>query len=196
MSNWSLKLNSNKAELRRELLAERRMINSASRQQAAEQAAQILVTTEIFQSSQRIGCYLATENEFDCLPIIKKIWAAKKNCYLPRLISGGEPLLEFVEYQENALLQPNRYKILEPVEKENIPLNKLDLVIAPLVGFDLKGHRLGMGGGYYDWTFAAKTCCLLGLAYEVQQVAELPDEQWDVMLDGIITEKGVTLFKK
>lgn len=188
-----MKLN-NKVELRRELLAKRKTIDATLRQQAAEQAAQLLVKTEIFQKSQHIGCYLAAANEFDCSSIIKKIWAAKKNCYLPVLLSNGEQLLKFVQYHENTLLRPNRYKILEPVDEESIPLNKLDLVIAPLVGFDSEGHRLGMGGGYYDRTFTTKTHCLMGLAYELQQVAELPQEPWDVMLDGIITEKEVVFF--
>lgn len=76
----------------------------------------------------------------------------------------------------------------------------LDIVITPLAAFDLQGHRLGTGGGYYDRTFAflqkntVKKPKIIGLAYAEQQAELLPHDQWDIDLDGVVTEKGIVWF--
>ena len=150
----------------------------------------------MFQASHHIACYFATGEEFDSYPLIEKIWQAKKNCYLPIL---AEKSLHFVLYQENDPLHCNQYKILEPNCIEIFATNQLDLVLVPLVGYDLQGGRLGMGGGYYDRTFSflltePKKIIYLGLAYSCQEVSDLPHHFWDVMLDGVVTEKEIKIF--
>ena len=74
----------------------------------------------------------------------------------------------------------------------------LDLVLVPLVGFDARGTRLGMGAGFYDRHFAflrhRRTWHrprLLGLAFDVQRVERLADAAHDVPLWGIVTERGI-----
>ena len=67
----------------------------------------------------------------------------------------------------------------------------------PLVGFDEQCNRMGMGGGYYDRCFAHKRDqnsqkpVLIGVAYELQGVANVHTEDWDVPLDYIITERRI-----
>ena len=75
---------------------------------------------------------------------------------------------------------------------------ELDLILAPLVGFDTHGNRLGMGGGYYDRTFAYlkhrlhwQKPRLIGLAYELQRVADLANHAWDVPLQSVVTEQHI-----
>lgn len=109
--------------------------------------------------------------------------------------------LHFVRYDEHDALSANQFSILEPENtSRKIAAEKLELVITPLVSFDLQGHRLGTGGGYYDRTFAflhnrAKTNpTVIGLAYAAQQAESLPVDPWDITLDGIVTEQGVRLL--
>jgi 5-formyltetrahydrofolate cyclo-ligase len=70
----------------------------------------------------------------------------------------------------------------------------------PLVGFDKAGNRLGMGGGFYDRSFAFKqkrhSCQpkLIGLAHSIQQVDNLSVQGWDIPVDNIVTELGVSRF--
>lgn len=201
-----------KAELREILLARRRQISFLDRQTAATKAAELLLTSEIFQNSQEIACYYPFNNEFDAEPMIKEIWQAKKNCYLPVISlaraktpgiankrTGKSPYhLNFVQYQEDTVLRPNRYNIPEPVNDNIIAPNKLDLILLPLLGFDLKGNRLGMGSGYYDRTLQGhkqgKKPVLLGVGYEAQCVSSITNDSWDVALDGVITEKQIIFF--
>lgn len=187
-----------KAECRKVLLAKRRAIKLDQRVFAAENAANLFAASQVFQQSQHIAAYYPTADEFDCLPLIKKIWAAKKKCYLPILTSTMQ--LDFFSYQPDDNLHINRYRIYEPTNTEKIGIDLIDLVIVPLVGFDLQGNRLGMGAGYYDRTFdflkqnTNKKCFLFGLAYEAQCLSSLPHDVWDVPLDGIITEEKVLMF--
>lgn len=157
-----------------------------------------LVDTTLFKNSQRIACYFAQESEFDCGPIMTAILEAKKNCYLPILSKAST--LAFSVYEHSTILKFNRYHILEPDTSSYFPLEQLDLVLMPLVGFDLQGHRLGMGGGYYDRTFqflhdkTIRKPFMLGLAYELQKMEHLPTDPWDVSMDGVLTEEKLYLF--
>ena len=132
------------------------------------------------------------------MPLIEAIWKANKKCYVPILIEGMA--LDFVRYEQGDKLRPNKFYILEPEEvSRRVAPEKLDLVVTPLVAFDLHGHRLGTGGGYYDRTFAFmhadqyKKPLLIGLAFAKQQADSLPIDPWDIKLDGIVTERGVTI---
>lgn len=153
-------------------------------------------------TSQTIACYFAQDNEFDCTPIIEFIWAAKKNCFLPVLSDEAEKTLFFAAYHTPDQLCVNRFNILEPENKVMFPIEKLDIVFTPLVGFDLQGNRLGMGGGYYDRTFAHRRenetdkPYLIGLAYECQYLPDIPEESFDVALDAVLTEKKMYMFPK
>ena len=77
------------------------------------------------------------------------------------LSSQQTKCLEFVAYHSDNPLRLNQYNIFEPESGDRLAAEKLDLVIVPLVAFDEEGHRVGMGGGYYDRTFAfkQKRCC-------------------------------------
>ena len=74
-----------------------------------------------------------------------------------------------------------------------MPSQQLDIIFTPLVAFDDSGNRLGMGGGFYDRTLAGlankiNNTAIIGLAYDQQQVDQLPLEAWDIPLPRIITE--------
>lgn len=92
----------------------------------------------------------------------------------------------------------NRFGIPEPKAspRQTLKALELDLLLLPLVAFDSKGNRLGMGGGYYDRTLAHlnrqkgwRRPRIIGLAHELQRVDGLKNNAWDVPLDGIITDQ-------
>ena len=100
----------------------------------------------------------------------------------------------FSPYYDGVELTANRFGIPEPDPKFNkkISAKYLQAVGLPLVAFDHKGNRLGMGGGFYDRTFefcrsAGNKPKLFGLAHSCQETKELPTESWDIQLFGIIS---------
>lgn len=65
-----------------------------------------------------------------------------------------------------------------------------DLILAPLLGFDRRLHRIGYGAGFYDRAFAAFPKALrIGLAWSVQEVDAVPNDAWDIPLHAVWTER-------
>jgi 5-formyltetrahydrofolate cyclo-ligase len=97
----------------------------------------------------------------------------------------------------------NGFGIAEPCpEAPRVWRRELDTVLMPLVGFDAFGHRLGMGGGYYDRYFARcllsrqRRPYLVGIAHDFQRLPALEPNPWDVPLDAVITESGWYRFTR
>ena len=94
----------------------------------------------------------------------------------------------------------NKYQFLEPkLSLKNIIAPwLLDAVIVPLLGFDHHCNRIGMGGGYYDMSFAFKQKFsileLIGIAFDEQQVDSIKINYWDVPMDIIVTPTQI--FRK
>jgi 5-formyltetrahydrofolate cyclo-ligase len=182
-----------KKDLRQTLRRQRQALSSSECAHASAAVIKQLTQSELFKKSQHIAVYLSEDNEIDLSSLFSL--HPEKNYYLPVLTP--EKQLLFKSYKPNDSLKPNIYGIPEPVEGDFFNAKELDLVCLPLVGFDMKGHRLGMGGGYYDRTFAFKlqtaglTPHLLGIAYEFQKVDLLPSDSWDVSLYGVLTEQDL-----
>lgn len=189
-----------KITLREQLCAKRKAISAQEIHSAASLAAAALSHDAQFLASKHIACYLAYAGEIETQPIIDLIWRLGKICYLPLLHPDREQGLYFVAYHPGDTLIVNRFGIAEPSASlaQGFPVDALDLVVLPLVGFDREGHRLGMGGGYYDRTFATRVQGakprLLGYAYACQGTASLPHDPWDIPLDYALTEQGITTF--
>ena len=180
--------------MRRALRAQRRALSRWMRQRAARRIVQIAVRQRWYQRARSLAAYIANDGEIDPAPLLRAARAAGKRIFLPRL---RQRQLEFVAYRSGVPLRRNRYKIPEPIGAA-VAVRQVDVVCMPLVGFDRHGRRLGMGGGFYDRTFAGRarknwfgrrSPLLIGLAYACQQVVQVPHEHWDVQLAGIVTER-------
>jgi len=149
--------------------------------------------------------YWAGQGEADPHAAAQRAWALHKRVFLPVLLGPFHNHLRFAPFTPKSVLQKNCFNIPEPrvLRAQLLPGISMDLVLVPLVGFDGQGMRLGMGGGYYDHSFAARLfrCCwrkprLIGVAYELQRVPRLDRQPWDVALDGVVTEKQLYLFNQ
>lgn len=142
-----------------------------------------ILNSHLWQNSQHIGLYLPIHNEVD----LSALLATDKTCYLPS-IHGTH--MQFQRHHEHLALHTTAYGLRQPQFDAKQARPELDLCLMPLVGFDKQGHRLGMGGGYYDRYFANNISTQLwGVAHAIQHHESLPDDPWDVKLHGIITEQ-------
>lgn len=197
-----LEVSENLNQTRRQLRERRKALSLAQQQQHAKAASQALLRSAWLQRPKRIALFLAQDGELATQDLIKTLWQRHHQVYLP-VIEPKTGYLTFARYTPDTRLIPNRFKINEPVIQRAPDLVKapqLDLIVMPLVGFDLEGRRLGMGGGFYDKTLAFKLKQpkrkprLIGWAHACQQVKGLNFQPWDVPLDALVTENGLYKF--
>lgn len=184
-----------KKQLREKLIQIRMALSPQEQALHAQSVAQLVQNMAIFQSAKHIAFYFPVKGELSPLPLLSLALAANKNCYLPVLTS--QKSLRFFSVDAKTSLSPNRYGIYEPALAFSTERNPhdLDIVFLPLVGFDEKCYRLGMGGAYYDRTFAFRhhesSPLLVGLAHECQNIKAVPQNDFDVKLDKVVSEKKI-----
>lgn len=185
--------------LRRELRAKRRALPPVIRISAAESLATRLLSVPFAPLSGHVAGYWAMDGE-----IALHAWQLRlpRDCIycLPVLHEDGR--LRFAPWRAGAPLTANRFGIPEPDVPVSalLPAEAMSFVVTPLVAFDAQGHRLGMGGGWYDRTFAfrrdrATLPRLVGAAFAAQQVESVFPEHWDMPLDALCTERDMFLFE-
>jgi len=181
-----------KDSLRRRLQQQRQALTKSQQSVYSQQICQHVAQSDCFKNAQHIAFYTAVKGEANPLPLQQ---TANKSFYLPVLSSTKKFHLIFVKVDASTQYKNNIYSIPEPIykPKDIIATEKLDLVIMPLVAADRKGNRMGMGGGYYDRSFAFKqiatinTPKLLGFAYDFQLINALNAAPWDIPLEYIAT---------
>jgi len=186
--------------IRRSIRAERRALPAAVHQSFSEKICQHISSSPQFRRARRIALYLPNDGEIDLQPLIHEAWARNKRCYLPVLMPFNENRLWFAPLEPGERMVRNRFGILEPDRNwyQMAKLWSIDLLLMPLVAFDSSGTRMGMGGGFYDRSFAYlrqrghwRKPHLLGTAFELQRVEGLPRQQWDIPLHSVVTERGL-----
>jgi 5-formyltetrahydrofolate cyclo-ligase len=192
---------STKTLIRQRLRAERKALNKQAQQLASKQLAQHLLCLPSIKQAKHIAAYWPNDGEISPLAALKIFQRQGKYLYLPTVLPNGQLIFKHFHIA-NSLLK-NSYGIPEPVSKGSRPAYDLDIVLMPLVAFDKQGNRLGMGGGYYDKTFAfikqdlwRKKPLLVGLAHHFQQVDVLKQDNWDIPLTTIVTNQKTWHIKK
>jgi 5-formyltetrahydrofolate cyclo-ligase len=190
------------SELRRELRRRRRALDDRHREAGVRTMLKSLVTDPLYWRSRHIALFMSNDGEPNLDILFCRLLRDGKRCYLP--VIREDRRLYFLRYRGDDALPVNRFGIPEPAfrPRELRRADLLDLVLTPLVGFDARGNRLGMGAGYYDRSFAfrrdrrSRRPFLLGVAWACQETAELPVRDWDVALDAVINEHGLQRFPR
>ena len=189
-------MTADRAQLRRSMRDRRRAIPAVERIAAAESLAQRLLALPFAPTSGHVAGYWAMDAEIALHAWQLQLPPALVYC-LPVLC---DDTLRFAPWRQGDAVVANRYGIPEPDLPPSalIDADAMTLVVVPLVGFDTRGQRLGMGGGWYDRSFAFRTAqgappWLVGAAFAAQQVDVLPAETWDVALDAVCSERDTFL---
>ena len=184
-----------RAQLRRELRRRRAAMAPRARATASQRIALRVARTGWLRPGRGVGLYFSIGNETDTGPLRRL--AAQRGCdvFLPRITSYTARRMLF--WRDSGRYRPNRLWIPEPVTGPMRPARRLDIVFVPLTGFDDRGYRLGVGGGFYDRLFAfrrhdaGRRPLLVGIGFDCQRTAEFVPQAHDVPLDLVITESGV-----
>jgi 5-formyltetrahydrofolate cyclo-ligase len=163
---------------------------------AAQALAKKIIALDAYRKAQHVAAYFAVNGEIGLDPLMDHALAAGKKLYLPNL---DQEALRFSPYFREQKMRINKFRLPEPDvdDDEMLAPAQIDLVLAPLVVFDAERNRIGMGGGFYDRSFAMRKDpaidrpVLIGVAHELQKVEQILPEAWDVKLDMVVTDQVV-----
>lgn len=185
--------------IRKQIRQARQQLSAAEQQQAAHRLCQQFLSLPELTSSQHIAIYLHNDGEIATTNLIHALWQLGKAVYLPVLHPFTPGFLLFQRYQPYTEMTHNKFGIAEPrLACQQVKcLFELDMVLTPLVAFDSDGQRIGMGGGFYDRTFAKQPLVqqrMIGLAHDCQRVENIPAEIWDLPLPVVVTPSAIYRF--
>lgn len=188
-----------KQSIRQKIRHQRQQLSPQAQRLAGKQLSRQLLALPEIAKAKHIAIYWPNDGEISPQTFGHECKLNGKKLYFPSILQNGH--LHFRAFNGSRALQNNCYGIPEPVNSHYIQANKLDIVLMPLVAFDKYGTRLGMGGGYYDRTFAfkkkllwRKKPLLIGLAHNFQEVSELKSDEWDIPLTAVATNRKVIRF--
>jgi 5-formyltetrahydrofolate cyclo-ligase len=185
--------------LRKQMREARQRLTRRQRRDASLAIAQSALRAGLLKSGLKVAAYVAVRHEADLAVLMARARAIGCRLYLPRVSNQRTGRMEFHRFAGLRNLKRSSLGLLEPAcTAPRLPPRELDRVFVPLSAFDAAGRRLGTGGGFYDRRFAWlargrswRKPRLVGVGYEVQRVPRVPAEPWDVVMDAIVTERGV-----
>ncbi|GAA4895134.1 5-formyltetrahydrofolate cyclo-ligase [Ferrimonas pelagia] len=188
--------------LRQSLRQQRRQLSYEQQKHAAIGLASHLPDHSLIHHASQIALYIANDGEIDPHILAEVLSARGKQLALPIMHPFNDEQLLFQRFRPGQQLMNNALGIPEPElsKPDLVPLQELDVILLPLVGFDPHGNRLGMGGGFYDRTLGGYTPAqrptLIGLAHSCQQVEKLMAAEWDVPIDAVATGEQLIRFDR
>jgi|TARA_Y100001001_G_scaffold162839_1_gene190413 5-formyltetrahydrofolate cyclo-ligase len=148
---------------------------------------------------KKVSIYIPIHNEVPTKRIIQLIIGSNTKCFLPVINQDlNNKNMRFAEFNHETALVKNKFDISEPISGTFENASQLDLVVIPLVAFDNEGFRLGMGKGYYDFTFGTSKInrkpLFWGLSYDFQKTDSCYPEDHDLKMEAVICPSGVKKF--
>lgn len=197
-SSQSIDAQRERSRLRRDIRHERRTLVEERRRAAERAICRRIQNLGAYKQARTLAVYLAFDGEPSLKRLVEAARRHGKQIYAPVLLKSG---MKFALITTAAGLDRNFFGIEEPSMDRLVDARSLDLVLTPLVAFDDRGARLGMGRGYYDRAFRFlrhRKCWsrpkLVGIGYSFQNVPALELQPWDIPLWGAVTETSTYRF--
>lgn len=212
--NWDMVAGTDpRTTLRMTALAARKAMSSAQRRLEGERIVAHLLDLPEVREAESIAVYLSLPDEVSTFPLIDRLrQRADPPLLAAPVVLRGRKLAMYPLPPDLSTLQPGPFGIPEPTAcGPSLPPASFDVILVPGVAFDLAGHRLGYGAGYYDrylsglkrrgadqpdglstpCSHTATRPCLIGLAFVVQLLPHIPPAPQDVHVDLLVTRDGV-----
>lgn len=196
-SGTSGNLDAAKAACRRQAVLQRATLADSLPNAATMLASHAARLTNQYGSGVFAG-YMPIHSELSPLGLLKNLVGLGCDLVLPITPQGSQPL-RFHRWEIDGLLDDGPYGTKQP-PVDNDKCNP-DVILAPMLAFDVEGWRLGYGGGFYDRTVASlrsfgQRVKLIGIAYEEQKVDKIPVGPFDMPLDAVLSPAGISEFER
>lgn len=193
-----------KNDIRSELMERRHNMLPEQQKIWDKKIADILLGSISYRFCDIMLTYVSTRFEISTSYIISRALENKKAVACP-ISNVRDNTLSFKLINSVEELNPGSYRILEPPEENtdfldfaasgNLKKPPLVICVVPCLSYDSYGYRIGYGKGYYDRFLSSFGGTKIGLCYSEFKTDKLPSGRYDVKLDVIITEKGVTVIR-
>ena len=185
-----------KSAIRRQLHEKLRAMTDADRQAKSLAAIALLAASPEFAAARIVMLYLTAAQELDTTPLALRCWQSGKTVVVPKVSWDQRRMLPVEITSLQTRMTTPGPGVREPVSGQPMPVNLLDLVIVPGLGFTPDGHRIGRGMGFYDRflaqpDFIGVSC---GMGFEDQIVPQLPVLDHDMPLSMLCTDRGIRRF--
>ena len=169
---------------------------------------QLFQLKQFHQKTNRVAGYLANDGEIPLQHSFEILRTLGLQTYVPVI---RNEILKFAQLTPQTAFRTGKFGIAVPVciEADLLEASAIDVILTPLLAFDSSGNRLGMGGGYYDRTFAhlhpankvaaeagtgTSKQLFIGVAHAFQKIDHVPIESWDVPLQYAATDCDIFDF--
>ena len=174
--------------IRSQIKSKRELLSQEEISQKSEIIRNKLFSLPEYKKAKMILYYVSFGSEVDTHDMIKESLETK-TVVAPKFEEDELKLSKIRSFND---LEKGSYDILEPKKLREINEKKIDLIIVPGVAFDKNRHRIGFGQGHYDRLLKNFLKVeKIALAFNMQIVDKIPNEEWDVRVDKIITEDNI-----
>jgi len=185
-----------KSAIRRQLHEKLKAMTDADRQAKSLAATAFLAASPEFAAARIVMLYLTAAQEMDTAPLALRCWQSGKTVVVPKVSWDQRRMLPVEITSLQTRMTTTGPGVREPVSGQPMPVNLIDLVIVPGLGFTPDGHRIGRGMGFYDRflaqpDFIGVSC---GIGFEDQIVPQLPVLDHDMPLSMLCTDRGIRRF--
>jgi len=183
----------NKAQLRSQLRKQLVAISDQQRNEMSRKVCKNLIKSDEFQRASVIMFFLSMPHEVDTTSAILYCWQHEKTVAVPKVSWQQRHMLPVEISSLEVGLAVETSGMRNPVTGLPMPIEEIDLIITPGLGFDESGNRLGRGGGYYDRFFDSKNLRAkkVAIAFSEQIVDAIPVTERDRKVDLLITDKKI-----
>lgn len=187
-----------KGALRARLRQRLTMLDASDLAAQSRAAADRLAAEPEFQRAQTVMVFLPLAYEIDARPVALRAWQAGKTVAVP-LVSWKQKHMIPVEIKSlDEPMNVDRYGVKTPRRGIPQPIDSIDLVVVPGLGFDTTGQRIGRGGGFYDRFLGHRLFrgAICGLGFDQQVIDHVPVAAHDMDLHMLVTDQRTLRFRQ
>jgi 5-formyltetrahydrofolate cyclo-ligase len=162
----------------------------------SQRACALLLSQEEFRDARKVMVYLALPAEADPGAVAQAAWREGKVVAAPKIDWDTETMSPAVISSLDNHTTVGRHGVRSPDDGLVLGIEELDLIVAPALGIDLHGNRLGRGGGYYDRFLAQHgvRAVICAMVFQEQMLEELPHAWHDRGVHMVVTDQQVMRF--
>ncbi len=178
-----------KGKLRRDMLARRDSMEARELSALNRALWTQMESCPALWDGRTIYTYISYRQEADTRALIRRLWEMGLPVAAPR-VDGRQ--MAFYRIRSQADIIPGYKGIPEPSEGCPLAEDEHGLVVVPGAAFDVRGYRIGYGGGYYDrFLKGHPSLGTMGLAYDFQMVDQVPAQDFDHPVESVLMPDGL-----